>query len=114
TVERIEPLADRAARALADLGYDNVEVHVVGPELGWPPGAPYDAIIVTAAAPEVPLELLGQLALQGRLVIPVGSRDLQELVRVTKTAQGAVRNNLGPCRFVPLLGRGAWPERAAF
>ena len=114
SIERIAPLAERAARVLAELEYDNVDVHVAGPQLGWPAGAPYDAIIVTAAAPEIPLELLDQLALGGRLVIPVGSRDLQELVRVTKTPRGAVRNNLGPCRFVPLLGRGAWPERAAF
>ncbi len=114
TVERIAPLAERAARVLAELGYDNVAVHVTGPQMGWPPGAPYDAIIVTAAAPEIPRELLDQLALLGRLVIPVGSRDLQELVRVIKTPEGAVRHNLGPCRFVPLVGKGAWPDRAAF
>lgn len=109
TVERIGPLAERAAEVLREGGYENVEVHVAGDQLGWPAGAPYDGIIVTAASPDVPRELLDQLALDGRLVIPVGSRDLQELVRIVKTARGAQRHNLGPCRFVPLLGRGAWP-----
>jgi protein-L-isoaspartate(D-aspartate) O-methyltransferase len=111
TVERIAPLAHRAADRLAELGYTNVEVHVAGEELGWLDGAPYDAIVVTAAAPDVPFELLQQLAEGGRLVIPVGSRNLQELVRITKTAEGAVRNNLGGCRFVPLLGKSAWPDK---
>ena len=109
TVERIAPLAEHAAQVLREGGYDNVEVHVAGDELGWPAGAPYDGIIVTAASPDIPRELLGQLAMGGRLVIPVGSRDLQELVRIVKTPGGAQRHNLGPCRFVPLLGRGAWP-----
>lgn len=111
TVERIAPLAEAAEERLRRLGYPNVEVHVADDTLGWPDGAPYDAIIVTAAAPDVPLGLLNQLAMNGRLVIPVGSRDLQELVRITKTPQGAQRHNLGPCRFVPLLGSSAWPGR---
>ena len=110
TVERIAPLAAAAATRLKDLGYDNVAVRVARNELGWPEQAPYDAIIVTAAAPEVPRELLEQLAEGGRLVIPVGGRELQELVRIVKTPAGAVRHNLGPCRFVPLLGQSAWPE----
>ncbi|MBI2913583.1 MAG: protein-L-isoaspartate(D-aspartate) O-methyltransferase [Chloroflexi bacterium] len=114
SVERIVPLAERAAATLADLGYHNVQVRVAGEALGWPQGAPYDAIIVTAASPEVPRELLDQLAPGGRLVIPVGGRDLQELVRIVKTPEGAVRHNLGPCRFVPLLGKGAWPDEASY
>lgn len=111
TVERIAPLARRAGDRLAELGYGNVEVQVAGEELGWPDGAPYDAIAVTAAAPDVPFELLQQLAEGGRLVIPVGSRNVQELVRITKTPAGAVRNNLGGCRFVPLLGKSGWPDK---
>jgi protein-L-isoaspartate(D-aspartate) O-methyltransferase len=111
TVERVAPLAQAAAERLERLGYRNVEVHVVEEVLGWPDGAPYDAIVVAAAAPEVPLALLNQLAVGGRLVIPVGARDLQELVRIVKTPDGAQRHNLGPCRFVPLLGSSAWPER---
>ncbi len=113
SVERIPPLAERAKELLGELGYGNVEIHVGGEVLGWAPSDPYDAIIVTAAAPEVPRELLEQLGQGGRLVIPVGSRDLQELVRIVKTPEGALRHNLGPCRFVPLLGRGAWPGQAA-
>ncbi len=113
SVERIKPLADKAAERLRELGYTNVEVYTGGETLGWPESSPYDAIIVTAAAPEVPRELLDQLGIGGRLVIPVGSRDLQELVRIIKTPEGAIRHNLGPCRFVPLLGKGAWPGHAS-
>ncbi len=111
SVERVAPLAQAAAERLERLGYRNVEVHVVEEVLGWPDGAPYDGIVVAAAAPEVPLALLNQLAAGGRLVIPVGARNLQELVRIVKTPAGAQRHNLGPCRFVPLLGSSAWPER---
>jgi protein-L-isoaspartate(D-aspartate) O-methyltransferase len=110
TVERIAPLAQQAAKRLADLEFTNVEVHVAGERMGWPGSANYDGIVVTAASPEVPPELLAQLATGGRLVIPVGSRSLQELVRIVKTPQGAQRHNLGPCRFVPLLGSSGWPE----
>ncbi len=110
SVERVAPLAESAATVLAQLGHNNVTVHAVEETVGWPASSPYDAIIVTAAAPEVPLTLLEQLATGGRLVIPVGSRELQELVRIIKTPEGALRHNLGPCRFVPLLGSAAWPE----
>jgi protein-L-isoaspartate(D-aspartate) O-methyltransferase len=112
TVERIPALAERARRVLADSGYSNVDVHVAGAKAGRPESGPYDAIIVTAASPEVPPELLKQLATGGRLVIPVGSRTLQELVRIEKTSVGAQRHNLGPCRFVPLVGSSGWPEPA--
>jgi len=110
TVELVPELAEAAEKRLVELGCTNIEVHVAGETLGWPADAPYDAIAVTAGAPEVPLELLDQLAEGGRLVIPVGGRDIQELVRITKTAEGALRNNLGGCRFVPLLGESAWPD----
>lgn len=110
SVERLPTLADKAAERLQRLGYANVDVHISGDRLGWPAEAPYDGIIVTAASPEIPIELLAQLASGGRLVIPVGSRDLQELVRIVKTPEGAQRHNLGPCRFVPLLGKSAWPD----
>jgi protein-L-isoaspartate(D-aspartate) O-methyltransferase len=113
TVERVPPLAERARKVLGELGYTNVQVHVGGDGLGRPADGPYDAIVVTAAAPEISRELLDQLAPGGRLVIPVGSRDMQELVRIVKTPEGARRHNLGPCRFVPLLGKGAWPAQAA-
>jgi protein-L-isoaspartate(D-aspartate) O-methyltransferase len=112
SVERVPALADRAQQALRDLGYENVEVHEGTDVLGWAASGPYDGIIVTAAAPEISRELLDQLAPGGRLVIPVGGRDMQELVRIVKTPEGALRHNLGPCRFVPLLGAGAWPAQA--
>ncbi len=110
SVERVEPLAQGADRTLSDLGYSNVRVYPAADKLGRPQDEPYDGIIVTAGAPEVPRELLDQLVQGGRLVIPVGGHDLQELVRVVKTPVVAQRNNLGSCRFVPLLGRGAWPD----
>lgn len=113
TVERIPELAQRAARVLAELGYRNVRVYVAGDTLGWPQEAPYDAILVTAAAPRVPPSLLDQLAKGGRMVIPVGGRDLQELVLVEKGPQGIRRRNLGPCGFVPLIGPEAWPPGQA-
>ncbi len=114
SVERVPELAERAARVLAELGYGNVSVQVAGETLGWPEGAPYDAIIVTAAAPRVPQELMDQLSRGGRMVIPVGSRDLQELVRAVKSPEGPALTNLGPCRFVPLLGPGAWSHGISY
>jgi protein-L-isoaspartate(D-aspartate) O-methyltransferase len=111
TVECIPELAESARQVLDKLGYSNIEVHIAGRILGWPEGAPYDAIIVSAGAPTVPQALLEQLALNGRLVIPVGSRWQQELLRVTKLRKGNQIENLGGCYFVPLIGEGAWEER---
>ena len=110
TVERLSALSKSARQVLADLGYSNVEVHLAGETLGWLEGAPYDAIIVTAAAPKVPAGLLAKLAVGGRLVIPVGSRYLQELYKITKRKRKNSVENLGGCRFVSLIGRGAWDE----
>ncbi len=108
SVERVPELATRAGRALAELGYTNVRAYAAGETLGWPQEAPYDAIVVTAAAPRVPHELVAQLTPGGRMVVPVGSRDMQELVRMVNSPEGPAPSNLGPCRFVPLLGPGAW------
>lgn len=110
TVERVPELAERAAKTLTEMGYDNVSVHVAGDTLGWPESAPYEAIVITAGAPRVPHELLEQLTIGGRMVVPVGGRDLQELVRVVRSPEGPVITNLGPCRFVPLVGAGAWAD----
>ena len=110
TVERLSALSKSARQVLADLGYSNVEVHLAGETLGWLEGAPYDAIIVTAAAPKVPAGLLAQLAVGGRLVIPVGSRYLQELYKITRRKRKNSVENLGGCRFVSLIGRGAWED----
>jgi len=108
TVECIPELAESARQVLDNLGYSNIEVHVAGRTLGWPEGAPYDAIIVSAGAPTVPKVLLEQLAWNGRLVIPVGSQWQQELLRVTKLRKRNHIENLGGCYFVPLIGEGAW------
>ena len=108
TVECIPELAESARQALDTLGYSNIEVHIAGKTLGWPEGAPYDAIIVSAGAPGVPQVLLEQLAWDGRLVIPVGSRWQQDLLRVTRLRKGNRIENLGGCYFVPLIGEGAW------
>lgn len=108
TVECIPELAESARQVLDKLGYSNIEVHVAGKTLGWPEGAPYDAIIVSAGAPTVPQVLLEQLTWNGRLVIPVGSQWQQELLRVTKLRKRNNIENLGGCYFVPLIGEGAW------
>jgi len=113
TVERVPELAEEACRRLRELGYKNVEVHTAKDTLGWPEGAPYDAVLVTAGAPRVPRRLLQQLTIGGRLVIPVGERRVQQLLRVAKTARGTTVQRLGECRFVPLVGRGAWSEADA-
>jgi protein-L-isoaspartate(D-aspartate) O-methyltransferase len=110
TVERVPALADRARALLKELGYANVTVELAGPTLGCPGRAPFDAIVVTAAAPRLPPSLVDQLALGGRLVAPVGSREQQELVQARRTGEGVSLRLLGPCRFVPLLGPEAFPE----
>ena len=114
TVERIHPLAERARAVLEALGYgDRIAVHPAGDALGRPNDGPYDAILVSAGAPKVPGPLLRQLAPRGRLVIPVGSREEQDLLRVERTGNGFSFRRLGPCRFVPLIGSGAWASKPA-
>jgi len=108
TTERVKQLAERARKLLAKLGYTNIEVHPAEETLGWRQEAPYDAIMVTAAAPKVPPELIAQLAIGGRLVIPVGSRYVQELCKVSRGEKKNKVANLGGCRFVSLIGKGAW------
>jgi len=110
TVERHYQLLEKAREVLQKLGYSNIEIHLAEKHLGWPEGAPYDGIVVAAGAPRIPQELLGQLAAGGRLVIPVGSRYEQELLKVTKQNGETTVQKLGPCRWVPLVGDGAWDE----
>jgi protein-L-isoaspartate(D-aspartate) O-methyltransferase len=110
TVERLPALAEGAKRVLDSLGYTNIVVHLTEKTLGWPAEAPYDAIMVTAGAPRVPVDLLAQLAIGGRLVIPIGSRYVQELYKVTKRRKKNIVQNLGGCRFVPLIDKNAWEE----
>ncbi|MGD9116749.1 MAG: protein-L-isoaspartate(D-aspartate) O-methyltransferase [Dehalococcoidia bacterium] len=110
TTERVPHLVERAKKHLDEINITNVEVRPAESSLGWRRLAPYDAIIVTAAAPRVPPELLSQLAIGGRMVVPVGSRHIQELCKVTKGSKKTTITNLGGCRFVALIGRGAWEE----
>jgi protein-L-isoaspartate(D-aspartate) O-methyltransferase len=102
SIEIVKPLADRARAILDELGC-RVELRVGDGSLGWPELAPFDAILVTAAPERVPQALVSQLALGGRLVIPVGVGD-QDLRVVTKTEAGSAEQSLLPVRFVPLLG----------
>ena len=110
TVERLPALAEAARKVLNSLGYTNVLVHLAKETLGWPDEAPYDAIIATAGAPRVPPDLIDQLAIGGRMVIPVGSLYVQELYKITRRRKKNTIQNLGGCRFVSLVGKGAWEE----
>ena len=110
TTERLPILAETARKVLDSLDYTNIEVHLAEETLGWWVGAPYDAIIVTAAAPKVPTDLVAQLAIGGRMVIPVGSRYVQELYKITRHRTKNTIRNLGGCRFVSLIGKDAWEQ----
>ena len=103
SVERVPELAERAGRLLAELGYANVSVHAAGETLGWPDDAPYDAIIVTAAPDHVPQPLIDQLAVGGRMVIPIG-RGIQSLTLITRDERGVKRKTLLGVMFVPMTG----------
>jgi protein-L-isoaspartate(D-aspartate) O-methyltransferase len=104
TIERIPALAERARSNLVAAGYERVEVVVGDGTLGVPERAPFTAIAVAAAAPEIPRTLYDQLAPRGRLVIPVGGRRSQELQLVVRSPEGPAVVRSVPCRFVPLLG----------
>ena len=110
SVERVGELAAEADGRLRRLGYTNVTLRPAGRELGWREGAPYGAIIVAAAAPRLPVALMDQLAPGGRLVVPVGPAGSQELMRVMRGQKDMSVHTLGACRFVPLIGEGAWEE----
>jgi protein-L-isoaspartate(D-aspartate) O-methyltransferase len=112
TMERIRPLALRARKCLDSLKLFNVMLRINDSgdsPVGWEEEAPFDAIMVTAGAPEVPEALTAQLAAGGRLVIPVGSEAEQRLVKIVKNAEGELETALSVgCRFVPLIGRQGW------
>lgn len=108
TIERHGPLAERAERCLQDLGVTNVQIHVGDGSLGLPKYAPFDAIIVTAAAPKVPQPLLEQLAPAGRLVIPVGASGAQDLQRWRRENDNFEYESVLPVAFVPLRGEHGW------
>jgi protein-L-isoaspartate(D-aspartate) O-methyltransferase len=108
SVERIRPLAIQARKLLYELGYFNVEIKIFDGTFGWTEESPFDAIIVTAGSPDIPQPLIEQLAMGGRLVIPVGDVFVQDLFRVTKTEEGIKKEDLGGCRFVKLIGKYGW------
>jgi protein-L-isoaspartate(D-aspartate) O-methyltransferase len=110
TVERIKTLADRARATLDRLGYRSVAIKVYDGTYGWKDMAPFDAILVTAGSPDIPAPLVEQLKEGGKMVIPVGTRYGQELIRIIKTAEGTLQEQSIPCVFVPLIGNHGWKE----
>ena len=110
SLERHRELAEIARERLSQLGYRNIEIVVGDGTLGYAPRAPYDVILVSAAAPKIPQPLIDQLALGGRMVLPVGDRELQDLVLVRKDEDGVHRIRLDGCAFVPLIGEEGFRE----
>lgn len=110
SVERIDALAKRAQYILQRLGITNVEIKVGDGGYGWPEHAPYDAIVTTAAAPEIPAPLKVQLKDEGYLVAPIGPRFQQELLRLQRRGDKIVEEKLAPVAFVPLIGEHGWEE----
>jgi protein-L-isoaspartate(D-aspartate) O-methyltransferase len=113
SIERIAALASQSRKILDRLNYYNVAIMVGDGSYGWREEAPFDAIITTAAAPDVPRFLVEQLAVGGRLIIPVGGRDVQTLCKLTRLSEDLndiKREDLGGCRFVSLIGESGWKE----
>ena len=110
SVERHQQLAYEAALHLEQLGIQNVSLYVGDGSLGWTDAAPYDRILVTAAAPQVPMQLVNQLVTWGMLVIPVGSQERQDLLVVHRAPWGPETHSLGGCVFVPLIGEEGWND----
>ena len=113
SIDRLASLAEQARMVLMELGYKNFQVRVGDGTLGWPEEAPFDAILVTAGTPQVPRPLVEQLALGGRLVVPVGDRFSQTLTRARMTRDGVKFDYLGGCRFVRLIGKYGWQGAGA-
>ena len=113
TIESRSGLASSAATRLERLGYENVHVHCGDGTLGLAELAPFDAILVAAAAPSVPEPLRAQLAVGGRLILPVGDADHQQLLRMERHGDGFTTRTLEACRFVPLIGYHGWKEPPA-
>jgi protein-L-isoaspartate(D-aspartate) O-methyltransferase len=111
-IERIGALVETAREALRRVGCENVEIIEADGTQGWPAAAPYDAIIVSAGGPDIPAPLRAQLAVGGRLVIPVGAdREMQRLIRVSRTGEADfTQGDLGAVAFVPLIGAAGWPD----
>ena len=110
TMERLFPLIQKSEMRLRNLGYENIHCRLGDGSQGWPEKAPFDGIIVTAGAPEVPEVLKSQLSEGGRLVIPVGSRYSQTLLKITKKRNRFEEEDITGCVFVPLVGKSGWRE----
>ena len=108
TVERSAPLLEGAKQLLCQLGYRNIHYHLGDGTKGWAEHAPYDRIIASGSVPQIPKSLITQLAVPGRLVIPVGDRHLQELVLLRKESGETIEEELVPCSFLPLIGEEGW------
>lgn len=111
TIERIKNLGLAARRHLRMLGLKNIVMRVGDGSNGWPEVAPFDAILIAAGSPEIPEPLVRQLAEGGRMVVPVGTEADQDLIRLTKKEGRVTQENLGPCRFVKLVGRFGWSRQ---
>jgi protein-L-isoaspartate(D-aspartate) O-methyltransferase len=110
TIERIHSLYVKARKLFDQLGYHNIVTRYSDGTTGWRDESPFDAIMVTAGAPEIPAVLVNQLAVGGRMVIPVGNQYTQDLVRLVRDENGVHQVNLGGCRFVKLIGEHGWRE----
>jgi len=110
TIERVRPLMENARALLNELGYTNILFKAFDGTLGWKDNGPFDAIIITAGSPKIPQPLLDQLVDGGRMVVPVGDKYSQDLIKVTKQGDSYVEKNLGGCRFVDLIGVHGWKK----
>jgi protein-L-isoaspartate(D-aspartate) O-methyltransferase len=108
SIERIQRLSEKAGKVLESLGYGNIHLRVGDGTLGWAEASPFDRILVTAGAPEIPEPLIGQLSEGGIIVAPVGDRFSQQLVRATKQKDRLSAEYHVPCVFVPLVGKHGW------
>ena len=111
TIERIYSLYVRTRKLFDELRYHNIVTRYSDGTTGWKEESPFDAIIVTAGAPEIPTALVNQLAVGGRMVIPVGDRHSQDLIKLVRDQQGIHQANLGGCRFVKLIGEHGWRDQ---
>ncbi|MFC1505392.1 protein-L-isoaspartate(D-aspartate) O-methyltransferase [Thermodesulfobacteriota bacterium] len=111
TIERMHPLLVKARKLFDTLNYHNIVTKYSDGTTGWADESPFDAIMVTAGAPEIPRTLVNQLAVGGRMIIPVGDQYSQELIKIYRDDNGVHQSNLGGCRFVKLVGEYGWKER---
>ena len=112
TIERIKPIVQKTKVLLNSLMYENIIFKVFDGTYGWRDQSPFDAILISAATPNIPTALIEQLADKGRLVAPVGSRESQKLTVLNKVGNRLVSREKESCKFVPLIGKFAWPEEA--